>query len=351
MPEKKRSSKKNAWTVLVTAVVLVGLAGIVIGIKVFRAFTEPSVTAEREFLYIPTGSAYADVLRILGDEGIVRDVRAFDDVARRMKYPDRVKPGRYRLAEGMTNRALVAKLRSGDRDAVKFRFQNVRLKAHFAGILGRHFEADSAAFAKVLNDTALAESYGFTPDDFFCMFVPNTYEIHWNTPPEKIISRFREEYDRFWNAERRKKAAALHLTPQQVGVLAAIVKGEAMHVDEMPVIAGLYLNRLEKGILLQADPTVIFANNDFSIRRVLNKHLAIDHPYNTYRYAGLPPGPIMLPSIASIDAVLDHRKHDYIFMCAKDDFSGYHNFARTGAEHAENARKFRRALDERNIKK
>ena len=181
------------------------------------------------------------------------------------------------------------------------------------------------------------------------MFIPNTYEIYWNTTPDKIVARFHDEYDKFWTAEREEKAKKLHLTRQEVGILASIVKGEALHVDEMPTIAGLYLNRLQRGILLQADPTVIFANNDFSIRRVLNKHLTIDNPYNTYRYKGLPPGPIMLPSIAAIDAVLNHETHDYIYMCAKDDFSGYHNFAKTQAEHLVNARKFQEALNKRNI--
>ncbi|MBW5343122.1 endolytic transglycosylase MltG, partial [Escherichia coli] len=165
------------------------------------------------------------------------------------------------------------------------------------------------------------------------------------------IDRFSKEYDKFWNADRKAKAAALNMTPKEISVLASIVKGEALHVDEMPAIAGLYINRLKRGMLLQADPTVIFANNDFTIRRVLNRHLTIDNPYNTYRYKGLPPGPIMMPSIASIDAVLNYKQHEYIYMCAKDDFSGYHNFAKTVAEHQINARKFQQALDARNIKK
>src|SRR5690606_7563620 len=158
-------------------------------------------------------------------------------------------------------------------------------------------------------------------------------------------------YQRFWNDERKNKAAALDLTPQQVSVLASIVKGEALHTDEMPTIAGLYINRLKKGMLLQADPTLIFANKDFTIRRVLYKHLRTDSPYNTYLYRGLPPGPIMMPSIASIDAVLNYRQHNYLYMCAKEDFSGYHNFAETQAEHLVNARKFQQALNERNIKR
>src|SRR5690606_7819387 len=157
-------------------------------------------------------------------------------------------------------------------------------------------------------------------ESFLTMFIPNTYEIYWNTAPDKIVARLHDEYDKFWTDERKAKADSVHLTPQEVSILAAIVKGEVLHTDEMPAIAGLYLNRLQRGMLLQADPTVIFANNDFSIRRVLNRHLTVDNPYNTYRYPGLPPGPIMLPSIASIDAVLNHQQHDYIYMCAKDDF-------------------------------
>lgn len=347
MTEKRKGSSKGLKILLIVVFAI----GAFIGFKAYQGFIGPSVSGEQEYLYVKTGSTYADVLNTLKEQKIVNDVWLFDYVAKAMKYPDLVKPGRYKLTEGMSNRQLIGNLRGGYQDAVKFRFQNIRLKEHFAGILGKDFEADSLAFSTVLNDASLAESYGFTADDFFCMFIPNTYEIYWNTSPEKIMARFKEEFDKFWNNERKEKATALNLTPQQVSILASIVKGEALHVDEMPAIAGLYLNRLEKGMLLQADPTVIFANNDFTIRRVLNKHLTIDNPYNTYRYKGLPPGPIMLPSIASIDAVLDHQKHDYIYMCAKDDFSGYHNFAKTQAEHLVNARKFQRALDERNIKK
>src|SRR5690606_32129828 len=262
-----------------------------------------------------------------------------------------IKAGRYKLSQDMSNRRLLGNLRGGYQDAVKFRFQNVRLRQDFAGLLGRDFEADSLTFINLLNDEKLAEKYGFNKENFFSMFVPNTYEIYWNTKPEEIIDRFSKEYEKFWNAERRAKADSLGMTIQEVSTLASIVKGEALHVDEMPKIAGLYINRLKKGMLLQADPTVIFANNDFTIRRVLNRHLTIDNPYNTYRFKGLPPGPIMMPSIASIDAVLNYDQHPYIYMCAKDDFSGYHLYAETVAEHLINARKFQKALDARNIKK
>jgi len=347
MTEKKRRFPK--W--LTIAFFIVFAVGAFIGFKAYQAFLGPSVTAQQEYLYIKTGSTYQDVLNTLREQDIVKDVQLFDYAAKAMSYSDAVKPGRFKLTEGMSNRQLIGNLRGGYQEAVKFRFQNIRLIDNFAAILAQNFEADSATFSHLLHSDTLAQSYGFTKESFFSMFIPNTYEIYWNTAPEKVIDRLHDEYNKFWTDERKQKAQALNRTPQEVSILASIVRGEALHTDEMPAIAGLYINRLQKGMLLQADPTVIFANQDFTIRRVLNRHLTIDNPYNTYRYKGLPPGPIMLPSIAAIDAVLNYQKHDYIYMCAKDDFSGYHNFAKTQAEHLVNARKFQRALDERNIKK
>ena len=324
---------------------------LVIGWQAYHIFLGANVTAKEPYLFIPTNASYADVVKELEDKGIVEDINGFKLVAKAMSYPTSVKAGRYKLTDGMSNRRLIGNLRGGYQEAVKFRFENIRLKENFAALLGANFESDSTTFAHLLQNDSVAQKFGFNSDNFFSMFIPNTYEIYWNTDPQKIFARFHDEYQRFWTPERKEKAAQINLTPQQVSVLASIVKGEALHRDEMPAIAGLYLNRLKKGILLQADPTVIFANNDFSIRRVLNRHLTIDNPYNTYKYKGLPPGPIMLPSIASIDAVLNYKHHDYIYMCAKDDFSGYHNFAVTMAEHLVNARKFQQALDARNIKK
>ncbi len=345
MAEKKKRFRKVFGIILL----LLFFAGAVVAWIGYQAFMGPSVTDKQEYLYIKTNDTFEDVLHTVTEQQIVKNPTFFRYIADAMEYPDNVKPGRYKLTEGMSNRRLIGNLRGGYQEAVKFRFENIRLKENFAALLGKNFEADSTTFIEILGNEEVAESYGFTSENFFTMFVPNTYEIYWNTAPNKIITRFHDEYNKFWTPDRKEKAAAIGLRPQEVSILASIVKGEALHTDEMPDIAGLYLNRLEKGMLLQADPTVIFANNDFTIRRVLNRHLTIDNPYNTYRYGGLPPGPIMLPSIASIDAVLNHKKHDYIYMCAKDDFSGYHNFARTQAEHLVNARKFQRALTERNI--
>lgn len=345
MATKKRGLLKALQIIFILLLIAGGIAAWI----VYDAFMRPSVTDEQEYLYVNTDDTFEDVLRTVTDQQLVKNPTYFRYVAETMDYPESVKPGRYKLTEGMPNRELIGNLRGGYQEAVKFRFENLRLKEDFAALLGNNFEADSNAFIDILNNDEVAESYGFTEDSFFSMFIPNTYEIYWNTAPNKIIARFHDEYNTFWTSERQEKAAAINLTPQEVSALAAIVKGEALHTDEMPDIAGLYLNRLERNMLLQADPTVIFANNDFTIRRVLNRHLTIDNPYNTYRYKGVPPGPIMLPSIAAIDAVLNHKEHDYIYMCAKDDFSGYHNFAKTQAEHLVNARKFQRALTERNI--
>lgn len=341
--------KKN--TVLKVILALIMALGLTAAWFAYQAFMAPSIASDEDYFYVHSGEDYASVLKRIEDEGIVKNPELFAYAAKLMELPANIKPGRYKLSKDLNNRRFIGNMRGGYQDAVSFRFQNLRLKTDFAGLLGRNFEADSATFLGLLNNPQVAEDYGFNSDNFFSMFIPNTYEIYWNTQPKEIIDRFSKEYDKFWNEDRKAKAAALNLSPKEVSVLASIVKGEALHVDEMPEIAGLYLNRLQKGMLLQADPTVIFANNDFTIRRVLNRHLTIDNPYNTYRFKGLPPGPIMMPSIASIDAVLNYKKHDYIYMCAKDDFSGYHNFAKNVADHQINARKFQKALDERNIKK
>lgn len=327
------------------------LIGGFIGWKTYKTFQAASVTDSQEYFYVHTNDSYENVLHRIKQENIVQDPELFDYAARAMKYPESIKAGRYKLTLGMSNRRLIGNLRAGLQDPVKLRFANIRLKETLAGLLGESFEADSAQFSAILNNEAVAEKYGFTKDNFFSMFIPNTYNIYWNTSPDKVIDRLHEEYLKFWTEERKEKAKKQNLTPVEVSILASIVRGEALHNDEMPMIAELYLNRLKKGMLLQADPTVIFANNDFTIRRVLNRHLTIDNPYNTYRYKGLPPGPITMAPIVAIDAVLNPANHDYIYMCAKEDFSGYHAFATTQAEHLVNARKFQKALDERNIKK
>lgn len=348
-PAKKKKSltKKIVFTI----VLLLVAAGAVLAYTYYKRYFAPNVTDTEDYLYVRTGAQFEDLILDLGEKNILKDTASFRWAAVNMEYPSRIKPGKYNLHKGMNNRTLINMLGGGFQEPVKLRFQNIRLKEQFAGFLATQIEPDSTSLINLINSDTLATSYGFNTDNFFTMFIPNTYELYWNISTDDFFRRMHEEYEKFWTTERKEKAQALNLSPIQVSILASIVKGEALHIDEMPKIAGLYINRLQKGILLQADPTVIFATNDFTIRRVLNRHLLTNSPYNTYIYKGLPPGPIMMPSIASIDAVLNYQKHNYIYMCAKEDFSGYHNFSSSVAEHLVNARKFQQALNERNIKK
>lgn len=338
---------KKFWIALVVIIIL-SLAGT--GIFYYLRFFGPNVTDKQQYLYIKTGSSLDDVYKTISEQGIVKDTTSFLQSAHSMKYL-KVKPGRYRLKSGMSNRSFINMLKSGNQEAVNFAFHNLRLKEQFAGFVAKNLEPDSVSMIRLLDSAKFAEQYGFTTDNIYTVFIPNTYQIYWNTTPEKLFTRLYANYEKFWTPERKQKAADLKLTPQEVSVLASIVDAEALHDDEMPLIAGLYLNRLNKGMKLQSDPTVIFAVNDFTIKRVLNRDLITNSPYNTYMYKGLPPGPIMMPSVNAINAVLDHQKTDYLYMCAKADFSGNHAFATNEAEHRVNAKAFQQALNDRNIKR
>ena len=321
------------------------------GINYYLKYFKPNVTDNQEFLYIPTGSDFKDVFSIIVNKDIVKDTISFLNAAQNMDYPVKVKSGRYRLVKDMSNRSLINMLKAGNQEPVKIAFQNVRLKYTLAAIISKKIESDSTSILVLLDSAAFVEKYGFNTENIYTMFIPNSYEIYWNSNAEDFFLRMHSEYLKFWNADRKAKASQINLSQQDVSILASIVDSEALNDSEMPRIAGLYMNRLLKGMRLEADPTVIFAVNDFTIRRVLNKHLRINSPYNTYLNEGLPPGPITMSSINAIDAVLNYEKHDYIYMCAKEDFSGYHNYASNLSQHLQNARKFQDALNQRNIKK
>lgn len=326
---------------------MVAVAAIVLsGCGYVGMFTKPVVDDDKTIVYIHTGQDYASFLDSLGETGLINPYANFRSAAKTFDYQESFKPGRYRLKKGMTAVDVVKHLRSGNREPVKFSFHYVRTPEALAGKVAAKLEVDSARLAGLLRDAGFTEGkFGFSTEEIPAMFIPNTYEIHWNITAEQFCERMKKEYDTFWNRERKDKAKALGLSQTEVSTLASLVQAEQSRIkDEWPVIAGLYLNRLNKGMLLQADPTVVFANNDFTIKRVLDRHLAIDSPYNTYRYAGLPPGPINMPEPDVIDAVLDADNNDYIYMCAKDDLSGRHNFAVTLAEHNRNAAAYHAAL-------
>lgn len=253
-------------------------------------------------------------------------------MARRHGLDTALKAGRYELKEGMSYVRTVRMLRLGWQVPVRVTFNNIRTPDRLAGILARKLEPDSAAWLAALTSDSLARVYGLTPQTILTLCIPNTYEFFWNTSPDTFLQRMRQESDKFWTS-RDAKLSRSGLTRQQAYILASIVYEETKRKNEMPRVAGVYVNRLKRGMPLQADPTVKYAVGDFALRRVLNRHLEVDSPYNTYKYPGLPPGPICMPSIDALDGVVDFENHDYLYFCAKDDLSGAHAFARTLAEH------------------
>jgi UPF0755 protein len=348
---KKASSTGTFRKFIIALVVLafIGLGGTLV--FYYLRYFGPNVTGKEQYLYIHTGEDFNSVYKTIRVKGIVKDSATFLWSAQNMKYIGRVKPGKYRLHEGMSNRKLINMLASGTQEPVTLSFHNIRLKEEFAAFAAKKIEPDSLAIISLLDSADFVKQYGFTTDNVYTVFMPDSYQVYWNTTPEKLFKRMYTHYQAFWTAERKQKAADLGLSPIQVSILASLVDGEAVYDDEMPTIASLYLNRLHKGIHLEADPTLIFAAHDFTIRRVLNKHKLINSPYNTYMYAGLPPGPVMMPSVNALKAVLDPAKTDYLYMVAKEDFSFRHNFASNVKQHEANARKYHEALDRRNIKK
>lgn len=346
------AKKKRIIPLLFVVFVVILIFGGHFGLKYYNYIFKPNVklSKSKEFLYIPTGSNFEEVCRILEENNFVYDFNSFRFVAEKKKYVKSVKAGRYELSDGMSNNELVNLLRSGRQTPVNLSFVSVRSLEILAGKFALYIEADSAAIADYLTNPKTAEKYGFNSYTFMAMFIPNTYQVYWTITPDKLIERLYDEYQKFWNDERRNKASKIGLTPVEVSVLASIVEAETQKNDEKARVAGVYINRLNKGMLLQADPTVIFAHGDFSIKRVLNRHLEIESPFNTYKYSGLPPGPINIPSISSIDAVLNFEKHSYLYFCAKADFSGYHEFSVTLAQHEKNAKKYRDALRKAGIR-
>lgn len=299
--------------------------------------------ADRLFV-IKSGTTYRQVLVDLDKQRVVNDMVSFGFLARLKDYDRKIQPGRYLLRRNMTSLQAIAALSGGRREAVEITFTHIRLLSDLDERITRSTGVTPEEFQEALDDYLDDNQEGFTRDNILSMFIPNTYQVYFNIVPEELVGRMNAEYRRFWTDERRAKAAAIGMTPIEVSILASIVQAETVKQDEAPIVAGLYINRLKKGIPLQADPTLVYANGDFTLKRVLDRHKAIDSPYNTYKYRGLPPGPINMPTIANIDAVLNYNKNDFLYMCAREDFSGYHNFAKTLSAHNANAAKYQRAL-------
>ncbi|MFZ1498005.1 MAG: endolytic transglycosylase MltG [Saprospiraceae bacterium] len=302
-----------------------------------------------EFICIPSNATYDQIVQQLVAKGYIENEASFRTVAEWMHFEQpNMRAGRYKIEKEWGNYTLINKLKTGKQSPVKVVLHDARLVEDIASRVGKLIEPDSVALMTAFSDSALLAKFGLNKENFMSIFIPNTYEVFWNITPEKFMERMKKERDNFWEKDDRlNKAKAMGLTPEQVYTFASIVEKETLKNDEKPRIAGLYLNRYHIDMPLQADPTAVFATRDFDATRVLDYHLQYDSPYNTYKYKGLPPGPIYMASISSIDAVLEAEKHNYIFMCAKPDESGYHAFAETMQGHRVNANAYRDWLDKR----
>jgi UPF0755 protein len=295
-------------------------------------------------LIIEKGATFKDVQALLHEGDYTQDLISFSFLAKLMDYDTEVKPGRYILQPDQTNIQAIRVLRAGIQEPVKITFNNVRLIKDLSEKITRNLNMKPAEFEAALIKFAMNNPYGFNKDNVLTMFLPNTYEVYYNVSAEDLIERMHTEYEKFWNDERKAKAQTVGLTPIEVSILASIVQAESVKQAEAPIIAGLYINRLKKDIPLQADPTLVFAVGDFTLKRVLNEHKEIDSPYNTYRNRGLPPGPVNMPELFALEAVLNYTKTNYLYMCAKEDFSGNHNFTHSYSQHLKNATRYQRAL-------
>lgn len=337
--------QKKSHSGLLFIILIIGVVVVVYFARNYLYISKPIVkTADGKdvSLYIPTNSDYKYVKNELFSMNVLKSQKAFNWLAKRSHYDENVHPGRYVLTDGMTNQQLVNMLRMGYQTPVKVVFNNMRTVEQLAGRISEQIEADSTSIIEEIYNNEEVDA---------TTFIPNTYEFYWNTDAEDFVEKMISEHERFWNETRLNKAKSLKLSPKQVSILASIVDKETRKVSEMPRIAGVYINRLNRRWPLQADPTLVFAHGDYNIRRVLDVHKKIESPYNTYKYAGLPPGPICIPSIAAIDAVLNAEKHNYFYFCAKDDLSGYHVFASNINEHNRNAERYRKALNKNKIYK
>lgn len=331
---------------------LIILLGLFTFINLYRKLYSPNVlvkSGKETFFYIKTGYKIEDVSRDLYEKNYIINRNSFEWLAEKKKYSNNIKPGRYKLKDGMSNNELVNLLRSGKQEPVKLSLNSIRTIQQLSVFVGKHLETDSIELYNILNNNDILLSFGVNNYSVMGIFIPNTYEFRWNTSAKDFVNRMYREYKVFWNDERLKQAMSINLTPEKVIILASIVDEESNMYSEFPTLAGVYINRLNKDMPLQADPTVKFALGNFALKRVLQKHTEINSPYNTYIHKGLPPGPICMPSIKAIESVLHYEKHNYLYFCAKSDFSGYHAFSKTLTQHNQNAKAYWRELNKRRI--
>ena len=355
-PQKVRSQSKSGfwrkfWISFIVISILLAVGG---GLVAYLELFKKNVylgDKQEDFIYVKTGSNLNDVVQMLSERGIILNSNTFKFVAQIRQYDDtQIKPGKYKIKANMGNLQLIGLLKSGQQTPVKVVLSNARTKEQLAGIISRKIEADSLSLLELMNESEFLYQFGFNPENVIGMFLPNTYEFYWNTTAKDFFVKMEKEYRKFWTETRIRQAHQMNLTQGEVVTLASIVEKETNYNPEKKTIAGVYLNRIKINMPLQADPTVVFAVGDFTIKRITSEHTSIDNSYNTYKNLGLPPGPICMPGKSSIDAVLNAQNHKFIYFCAKEDFSGAHNFATNFDEHQKNARKYQKALNARAIR-
>lgn len=344
--------KRKKYLLAALAVLLV-----IVGFNYYYFFSCFSAQKETTYVYIDDDDNVDSVLAKLKPIATSHGIHGFCTLARHFGYSDHIRTGRYEVSTSVGALQLFRNMRNGLQSPVSLTIPSVRTMERLSAEVGKKLMMDSMALLKLLKDEAVCEKYGYDTATIACMFIPETYDVYWNITPEHFLDRMQKECRKFWNDSRQAKARQMGLTPVQVTTLASIVDEETANDADKPMIAGMYYNRLRfrdneypDGMPLQADPTIKFAWKRFGLKRIYHNLLAIRSPYNTYVNPGLPPGPIRIPTVTGIDAVLNYVHHDYLYMCAKEDFSGTHNFARTYQEHLANAARYSKALNERGIK-
>ncbi len=332
-------------------IALTGLLFVCFSYYAYQIFKTPNIQVAKEdyYLYIPSNASFTTVMDSLVKNEVLTDKLSFAFVSQLLGYQKNVKSGRYLLNKNATNLSIVRKLKSGQQEPLKLTFNNVRIKKDLAQKLDEKLEFSSEDFLVLINNPKVVGEYGFDTNTVMAMFLPNTYQVFWNTSPEEFLKKMNREYKKFWNKERLAKAKDAGFTPLQISIIASIVEAETNKNDEKSRIAGVYINRLRTDMPLQADPTVKFALQDFAIKRVTQEHTAFDSPYNTYKNLGLPPGPINMPSTITLDAVLNYEKNKFIYFCASPNEIGYHDFAESYRDHVNNANRYRKFLDKKKI--
>ncbi|MBO4827575.1 MAG: endolytic transglycosylase MltG [Prevotella sp.] len=338
--------KLNYRYVVPTIICLLAIAGLFY----YYFFASFSSKKETQYVCIDRDDNIDSVFAKLEPIAKQHSLTGYKTMVRHTSYADHIRTGRYAVKPGEGAFTVFRHLKNGIQTPVNLTIPSVRSIDRIASTVGRKLMIDSAEVMQALNDPAVMKKYGFDSTSIACFFIPNTYDMYWNISLDKFLDRLKREHDNFWNADRTAKARMMGLTPNEVVTMASIIDEETADDAEKPMIAGMYFNRLKIGMPLQADPTVKFALKRWDLRRIWSNMLHVNSPYNTYMNVGLPPGPIRVPSAAGINAVLDYVHHDYLYMCAKEDFSGTHNFAVTYADHLKNAEKYSKALNERGIK-